>query len=73
MNNVMEMPPKGRNSTQGMIEVDLNLTPEQVRALSGHAKAMSEGKIVLRMLSDDEVYGKVKVAAYTYSGSTCCC
>lgn len=71
MNAIHE--PSATTGAQHSIEVDLNLTPEQVRALCGHAKAMAEGKIVLRMLSDDEVYGKVKVAAYTYSGSTCCC
>lgn len=69
MNAMLEKPAE---TAAERTEVELTLSPEQVRALCGHAKAISQGRIVLKMMSDNDVYGMVKVAAYSYSGSECC-
>ena len=67
-----EQPLVAKDTRNQKTVVELNLTAEQARALSAHAKEIAEGKVVLRMIEDGETLGDVKAGAYSYYGNTCC-
>jgi cell division inhibitor SulA len=50
----------------------LELSNEQLKALSARAKAATAGNLTIRLVSGDEVVGELKIAAYSYHGDTCC-
>ena len=52
--------------------VRLDLSKEQLKALSGRAKAAAAGNLTVRIVSEGKVVGELKVAAYSYHGDTCC-
>jgi hypothetical protein len=50
----------------------LDLSKEQLKVLSGRAKAAAAGNLTVRIVSEGKVMGELKVAAYSYHGDTCC-
>jgi hypothetical protein len=62
--------PKKKTTKQASVR--LVLSKEQLQALSGRAKAAAAGKLTVSIVSEDKVVGKLKIAAYSYHGDTCC-
>jgi hypothetical protein len=63
----MPKTPKKRAQT-----LRLELSKEQLKALSSRAKAATSGNLTLQIVSEAKLVGRLKIAAYSYHGDTCC-
>ena len=52
--------------------VKLELSREQVKVLSQHAKSLSYGLLTVQIISEGQILGELKTASYSYHGDTCC-
>jgi hypothetical protein len=53
-------------------QIELKLTPEQLKTLSSKAKALSNGKLTIQIFDGEKRVGKMKAAECSYYSDTCC-
>jgi hypothetical protein len=63
---------RSNSSNKPSEQVQLKLTPEQLKILSSKAKALSDGKLTIQIFDGEKLVGQMKASECAYYSDTCC-
>ncbi len=53
-------------------KIELKLTSDQLKTLSSNAKALSNGRLTIRIFDGEKLVGTMRAAECAYYSDTCC-